>query len=54
MFSAPNRMNKDGYTKLAKLKLLDQRHNLGAGVYLSGPGVKDCARHGASVVTRQS
>ena len=42
-------MNKDGYTRLAKLKLLDQRHNLVHGVYLSDRELKTVLDTGASV-----
>ena len=49
VWGAPNRMNKDGYTRLAKLKLLDQRHNLVHGVYLSDRELKTVLDTGASV-----
>ena len=42
-------MNKDGYARLAKLKLLDQRHNLVHGVYLTDRELKTVLDTGASV-----
>ena len=49
VWGAPNRMNKDGYTRLAKLKLLDKRHNLVHGVYLTDRELKTVLDTGASV-----
>ncbi len=49
VWGAPNRMNKDGYKKLAKAGLLDRRHNLVHGVYLSDAELKLILDTGASV-----
>ena len=48
-WGAPNRMNPDGYKKLAKLKLLGPRHNLVHGVYLSDAELKMIVDTGASI-----
>ena len=49
VWGGPNRMNKDGYQKLAKLKLLDFRHNLVHGVHLSDRELKQVVDYGVSV-----
>jgi 5-methylthioadenosine/S-adenosylhomocysteine deaminase len=49
VWGAPNRMNKDGYQKLAKMKLLGANHNLVHGVYLSDRELKTIIDSGASV-----
>jgi len=49
VWGAPNRMNKDGYQKLAKMKLLGPNHNLVHGVYLSDKELKLIVDSGASV-----
>jgi len=49
VWGAPARLNPDGYKKLAKLKLLDRRHNLVHGNYLSDAELKLVLDHGASV-----
>ena len=49
VWGAPNRMNSDGYSKLSKLKLLDERHNLVHGVYLRDRELKTVLDSGASV-----
>ena len=47
-WGAPNRMNKDGYEKLAKLGLLGRNHNLVHGNYLGDDELKLIADCGAS------
>jgi 5-methylthioadenosine/S-adenosylhomocysteine deaminase len=49
VWGAPNRMNKDGYQKLAKMKLLGPNHNLVHGVYLSNSELKLIVDSGASI-----
>lgn len=49
VWGAPNRLNPDGYKKLAKLKLLDKRHNMVHGNYLSDDELKIVIDSGASV-----
>ena len=49
VWGAPNRMNKDGYQKLAKMKLLGPNHNLVHGVYLSPSELKLIVDSGASI-----
>ncbi len=49
VWGAPNRMNKDGYQKLAKMKLLGPNHNLVHGVYLSTSELKLIVDSGASI-----
>jgi 5-methylthioadenosine/S-adenosylhomocysteine deaminase len=49
VWGAPNRMNKDGYQKLAKMKLLGPNHNLVHGVYLSPSELKLIIDSGASI-----
>ncbi|MBS29055.1 MAG: cytosine deaminase [Alphaproteobacteria bacterium] len=49
VWGAPSRLNPDGYKKLAKLKLLDRRHNLVHGNYLSDSELKLVLDSGASV-----
>ena len=49
VWGAPNRMNKDGYQKLAKMKLLGTNHNLVHGVYLSTRELKLIVDSGASI-----
>ena len=49
VWGAPSRLNPDGYKKLAKLKLLDKRHNLVHGNYLSDSELKLVLDSGASV-----
>ena len=49
VWGAPNRLNPDGYAKLAKLKLLDRRHNMVHGNYLSDDELKIVIDSGASV-----
>lgn len=49
VWGAPSRLNPDGYKKLAKLKLLDRRHNLVHGNYLSEDELKIVVDSGASV-----
>jgi len=49
VWGAPNRINKDGYQKLAKMKLLGENHNLVHGVYLSNRELKTIVDSGASV-----
>jgi cytosine/adenosine deaminase-related metal-dependent hydrolase len=49
VWGAPNRLNPDGYKKLAKLKLLDKRHNLVHGNYLSDDELKIVIDAGASI-----
>ncbi len=49
VWGAPNRLNPDGYRKLAKLKLLDRRHNMVHGNYLSDEELKIVVDSGASV-----
>jgi cytosine/adenosine deaminase-related metal-dependent hydrolase len=49
VWGAPNRMNKDGYQKLAKMKLLGTNHNLVHGVYLSTSELKLIVDSGASI-----
>ncbi len=49
VWGAPNRMNKDGYQKLFKMKLLGPNHNLVHGVYLSDKELKLIVDSGASV-----
>ena len=49
VWGAPNRLNPDGYKKLAKLNLLDKRHNLVHGNYLSNNELKLVIDSGASV-----
>ena len=48
VWGAPNRLNPDGYKKLAKLKLLDRRHNMVHGNYLSDAELKLIIDCGAS------
>ena len=48
VWGAPNRLNPDGYKKLAKLKLLDRRHNMVHGNYLSDAELKLVIDSGAS------
>ena len=48
VWGAPNRLNPDGYRKLAKLKLLDRRHNMVHGNYLSDAELKLIIDCGAS------
>ena len=48
VWGAPNRLNPDGYKKLAKLKLLDRRHNMVHGNYLSDAELKLLIDCGAS------
>ena len=49
VWGAPNRMNKDGYQKLAKMKLLGPNHNLVHGVYLSTSELKLIVNSGTSI-----
>jgi cytosine/adenosine deaminase-related metal-dependent hydrolase len=49
VWGAPNRINKDGYQKLAKMKLLGPNHNLVHGVYLSTSELKLIVDSGASI-----
>ena len=49
VWGAPNRMNPEGYFKLAKKNLLDNRHNLVHGVYLGDHELKFIVGHGVSV-----
>lgn len=49
VWGAPNRMNPNGYKKLAKMKLLGPRHNLVHGVYLRDNELKLIVDTGASV-----
>jgi cytosine/adenosine deaminase-related metal-dependent hydrolase len=49
VWGAPNRMNKDGYQKLAKMRLLGPNHNLVHGVYLSTNELKLIVDSGASI-----
>jgi len=49
VWGAPSRLNPDGYKKLAKLNLLDKRHNLVHGNYLSDSELKLVLDSGASV-----
>jgi 5-methylthioadenosine/S-adenosylhomocysteine deaminase len=49
VWGAPSRLNPDGYRKLAKLKLLDRRHNMVHGNYLSDEELKIVVDSGASV-----
>ena len=49
VWAAPNRLNKNGYYKLAKMKLLDDRHNLVHGVYLSDKELECIVNCGASI-----
>jgi 5-methylthioadenosine/S-adenosylhomocysteine deaminase len=49
VWGAPNRLNPDGYSKLAKLGLLDKRHNMVHGNYLSDDELKIIVDSGASV-----
>lgn len=49
VWGAPNRLNPDGYAKLAKLGLLDKRHNMVHGNYLSDDELKLVVDSGASV-----
>jgi cytosine/adenosine deaminase-related metal-dependent hydrolase len=49
VWGAPNRMNKDGYRKLAKNKLLGPNHNLVHGVYLGDSELKLIVDSGASI-----
>jgi len=48
VWGAPNRLNPDGYRKLAKLKLIDRRHNMVHGNYLSDAELKLIIDCGAS------
>ena len=48
VWGAPNRLNPDGYRKLAKLKLLNRRHNMVHGNYLSDDELKVVIDSGAS------
>ena len=55
MRRAPNRLNPDGYKKLAKLGLLDKRLNIVHGNYLTDDELKIVIDSGASVtITRKS
>ena len=49
VWGAPNRLNPDGYKKLAKLGLLDKRHNMVHGNYLTDDELKIVIDSGASV-----
>ena len=49
VWGAPSRLNPDGYAKLAKLGLLDARHNMVHGNYLSDDELKIVVGSGASV-----
>jgi cytosine/adenosine deaminase-related metal-dependent hydrolase len=49
VWGAPNRMNKDGYHKLSKMKLLGPNHNLVHGVYLGARELKLIVDSGASI-----
>ena len=49
VWGAPNRLNPDGYAKLSKLGLLDKRHNMVHGNYLSDDELKIVVDSGASV-----
>ena len=49
VWGAPTRLNPDGYTKLNKLGLLDKRHNMVHGNYLSNEELKIIVDSGASV-----
>ena len=49
VWGAPNRLNPDGYKKLSKLGLLDRRHNMVHGNYLSDDELKIIIDSGASV-----
>ena len=49
VWGAPNRLNPDGYKKLAKLGLLDKRHNMVHGNYLGDDELKIVVDSGASV-----
>jgi cytosine/adenosine deaminase-related metal-dependent hydrolase len=49
VWGAPNRMNKDGYQKLAKMNLLGPNHNLVHGVYLGTRELKLIVDSGASI-----
>lgn len=49
VWGAPNRLNPDGYEKLNKLGLLDKRHNMVHGNYLSDDELKIIIDSGASV-----
>ena len=49
VWGAPNRINPDGYKKLSKLGLLDKRHNMVHGNYLTDPELKIVIDSGASV-----
>ncbi|MEC7489692.1 MAG: amidohydrolase family protein [Pseudomonadota bacterium] len=49
VWGAPNRLNPDGYRKLKKLGLLDKRHNMVHGNYLSDNELKIVIDSGASV-----
>ena len=49
VWGAPNRMNKNGYRKLAKMNLLGPNHNLVHGVYLGASELKLIVDSGASI-----
>ena len=49
VWGAPNRLNPDGYARLADLKLLDRRHNMVHGNYLSDGELGIVVDSGASV-----
>ena len=49
VWGAPTRMNKNGYRKLSKLKLLGPNHNLVHGVFLKEAELKLIVDSGASV-----
>ncbi|MEK9678810.1 MAG: amidohydrolase family protein [Rhodospirillaceae bacterium] len=49
VWGSPHRLNNDGYQKLAKLRLLDERHNMVHGVHLSDKELKILVDAGASL-----
>lgn len=49
VWGAPNRLNPDGYAKLVGMKLLDRRHNMVHGNYLSDGELGIVVDSGASV-----
>ena len=49
VWGAPNRMNPNGYFKLSKQRLLDERHNLVHGVYLKERELKTIINSGTKV-----
>lgn len=49
VWGGPARLNPDGYTRLAKLGLLDRRHNMVHGNYLSNRELRTVVDSGASV-----